>query len=59
MLEAIGAGSRRKIGKRDWADIFLESEELQVVKAEIEQLKKLGLSHEEDNDPRLQNECKL
>lgn len=39
MLEAIGAGSAPRIGKRDWADIWRDSEEFTNVKKEIEQLK--------------------
>jgi ATP-binding cassette, subfamily G (WHITE), member 2, SNQ2 len=39
MLEAIGAGSRPRVGDRDWADIWTESEELEEVKKEIIHLK--------------------
>ncbi|KAK4046639.1 ATP-binding cassette transporter snq2 [Microbotryomycetes sp. JL201] len=48
MLEAIGAGSSRQIGKKDWADIWLESPEFAQVKQEIQQLKEesLALPHE-------------
>ena len=35
MLEAIGAGSRRRIGDRDWADIWADSPELEAIKHEI------------------------
>lgn len=47
MLEAIGAGSRRQIGNRDWSELWTESEELIQVKREIEELKATGLSHPE------------
>lgn len=45
------------VGKKDWADLWLESQELVQVKAEIEELKKEGLSHVEDSDAHLQSEC--
>lgn len=35
MLEAIGAGSSPRIGDRDWADIWADSDELAQVKADI------------------------
>ncbi|KAF4122773.1 ABC-type branched-chain amino acid transport system, ATPase component [Geosmithia morbida] len=39
MLEAVGAGSKPRIGDRDWADIWAGSPELVEVKATIAQLK--------------------
>lgn len=39
MLEAIGAGSRPRMGNRDWADIWKDSPELANVKDTISQLK--------------------
>lgn len=56
MLEAIGAGSRRMVGKTDWADLWLESEELVQVKREIEELKKEGLATVDTEDPNLETE---
>ncbi|SCZ91281.1 BZ3500_MvSof-1268-A1-R1_Chr1-2g01305 [Microbotryum saponariae] len=44
MLEAIGAGSSRAVGKKDWADLWLESEELGQVKKEIAELKQHSLA---------------
>ena len=58
MLEAIGAGSRRAVGKKDWADIWTDSEELVEVKAQIEQLKLEGLKIQESDDATLQKECR-
>ena len=42
MLEAIGAGSSKAVGKRDWADIWLESPQFAKVKEEIAELKRAG-----------------
>lgn len=42
MLEAIGAGSRPRMGDRDWADIWRDSPELAQVKEKIAQLKQAG-----------------
>jgi ATP-binding cassette, subfamily G (WHITE), member 2, SNQ2 len=39
MLEAIGAGSRARVGDRDWADIWTDSQELVEVKRKIGQIK--------------------
>jgi len=39
MLEAIGAGSRPRVGDMDWADIWAQSPELAEVKNEILRLK--------------------
>lgn len=39
MLDAIGAGQAPRIGDKDWAEIFAESEELAKIKEHITQLK--------------------
>lgn len=39
MLEAIGAGSIDRIGAKDWADVWRESDEFQQVKQEIAEFK--------------------
>jgi ATP-binding cassette, subfamily G (WHITE), member 2, SNQ2 len=39
MLEAIGAGSRARVGQRDWADIWNESPEFEEVKKQIVRIK--------------------
>lgn len=53
MLEAIGAGSRPRIGPQDWKDIWLESPEFETLKREIEELKAEGVtkSIEETAEP--------
>ncbi|GJN91548.1 hypothetical protein Rhopal_004571-T1 [Rhodotorula paludigena] len=56
MLEAIGAGSGKQIGPKDWADIWLDSEEFVSVKQRIEELKKEGLAMPEETDPSLKNQ---
>ncbi|GAA5991262.1 hypothetical protein JCM10908_003228 [Rhodotorula pacifica] len=50
MLEAIGAGSGRRIGDKDWADIWLESEEFAKVKETIKKLNEEGLAMPEDSE---------
>lgn len=57
MLEAVGAGSSKQIGAKDWADIWLDSDELAAVKREIEHIKEEGLATPEDLDPSLHLEC--
>ncbi|GAA5846326.1 hypothetical protein JCM5353_001490 [Sporobolomyces roseus] len=42
MLEAIGAGSGKRIGPKDWADLWLESPQFAKVKEEIADLKRQG-----------------
>lgn len=39
MLDAIGAGQTRRIGDRDWGDVWRNSPELEAVKKEIIQIK--------------------
>ena len=56
-LEAIGAGSGRQIGNKDWADIWLESEEFAQVKETIKQLNAEGLAMPEETDPSLKKAC--
>ena len=56
MLEAIGAGSRRRIGNKDWADIWRDSPELDVVKEEIAELKRESLARPAEIDPEAQLE---
>ncbi|GAA6043179.1 hypothetical protein JCM8097_008713 [Rhodosporidiobolus ruineniae] len=56
MLEAIGAGSGRAVGSKDWADIWNDSPEFDTVKREIAQLKEEGLAMPESTDPSLKKE---
>jgi ATP-binding cassette, subfamily G (WHITE), member 2, SNQ2 len=44
MLDAIGAGSQRRVGDRDWADIYLDSPLFEQNKAEIQRLKEQSLA---------------
>jgi ATP-binding cassette, subfamily G (WHITE), member 2, SNQ2 len=39
MLETIGAGSRPRVGHRDWADIWSDSQEFEEIKKQITQIK--------------------
>jgi ATP-binding cassette, subfamily G (WHITE), member 2, SNQ2 len=43
MLDAIGAGSQRRVGDRDWADIYLDSKLFQENKQTIHELKQQAL----------------
>ena len=45
MLDAIGAGLSPRIGDRDWADIWRESSEYEVMRQEIEKIKQQGVDH--------------
>ncbi|GAA5916936.1 hypothetical protein JCM6882_003833 [Rhodosporidiobolus microsporus] len=56
MLEAIGAGSGKAVGSKDWADVWLDSPEFDTVKQEIGQLKQEGLAMPESDDPSLEKE---
>lgn len=58
MLEAIGAGSSRRIGNKDWADIWNESEEFGQVKEEIRQLNEAARSKPEERLIGAETECK-
>ncbi|KAJ9640005.1 ATP-binding cassette transporter snq2 [Coniosporium tulheliwenetii] len=40
MLDAIGAGQAPRIGKRDWADVWTDSDEFAAVKEEIAEIKR-------------------
>ncbi|GAA6008132.1 hypothetical protein JCM10207_007040 [Rhodosporidiobolus poonsookiae] len=56
MLEAIGAGSRKKIGDKDWADIYLDSPEFAENKRIIEELKQEGLAMPDADEKKLERE---
>ncbi|KAJ6623061.1 ABC-2 type transporter-domain-containing protein [Mycena sp. CBHHK59/15] len=53
MLEAIGAGTTRRIGDRDWKDIWLDSFECQKLRDEISAIKASALSHPEPEKKKL------
>lgn len=44
MLEFIGAGVAKRVGDKDWKDIWFESEECRIVEREIKAIKERGLS---------------
>ncbi|KAF2791825.1 hypothetical protein K505DRAFT_351045 [Melanomma pulvis-pyrius CBS 109.77] len=44
MLDAIGAGQSARLGKRDWADVWADSEELAEVKREIIRVKETRIA---------------
>ncbi|KZO94469.1 ABC-transporter [Calocera viscosa TUFC12733] len=50
MLEAIGAGTTRRIGSKDWGEIWLESSEYQLLRREIEDIKREALQHPNTED---------
>ncbi len=56
MLEAIGAGSRPRVGSRDWADIWNDSPELANVKDTISQLKESRKAAASQIDSSMQKE---
>lgn len=50
MLEAIGAGSSKRIGPTDWKDLWLASPEFAQLCKEIEILKEEGAARPDDHD---------
>jgi ABC-type multidrug transport system permease subunit len=56
MLDAIGAGQAPRIGKKDWADVWRESEEYAEVKAEIVRIKETRLAEVGSADPVVHKE---
>jgi ATP-binding cassette subfamily G (WHITE) protein 2 (SNQ2) len=56
MLEAIGAGVKRRVGNRDWAELWVESPEFAQVKDDIAAIKKESLSHTEEVDADAERE---
>lgn len=49
MLDAIGAGSQKRVGSRDWADIYLDSALFAENKAEIHRLKEQAIVEFQDD----------
>jgi ATP-binding cassette subfamily G (WHITE) protein 2 (SNQ2) len=56
MLDAIGAGQATRLGKRDWADVWRESEELAEVKREILHVKETRMAQVSSEDASQQQE---
>lgn len=57
MLEAIGAGSSKQVGKKDWADLWLESTEFEKTKQTIIELDAQGIQLADSEDSSLSKEC--
>ncbi|KAH8927386.1 hypothetical protein BT69DRAFT_1347368 [Atractiella rhizophila] len=53
MLDAIGAGSQKRIGNKDWGDRWRDTEEFQQVKREIEDIKKAASAAPDVSDEKI------
>jgi len=49
MLDAIGAGSQKRVGPRPWCEVYRDSELFQENLKEIERIKQGAASHSEDS----------
>ncbi|KAG9100824.1 hypothetical protein FRC06_003645 [Ceratobasidium sp. 370] len=56
VLEAIGAGSRERIGPTDWAELWRQSDEFARVKQEIAHIKEEAAKHPPEVDPKANDE---
>lgn len=56
MLDAIGAGSTPRLGKRDWGDVWNDSEEFAQVKQEIVRIKETRIAEVGSAEPVVQKE---
>lgn len=56
MLDAIGAGQTPRIGKRDWADVWNDSEEFAQVKADIVRINEERIREVGSAEPVVQHE---
>ncbi|KAF2269439.1 hypothetical protein CC78DRAFT_487060 [Lojkania enalia] len=56
MLDAIGAGQAPRIGKRDWADVWSDSEEFAEIKDEIVRIKRTRIAEVGSVEPIEQKE---
>ncbi|KAF2734360.1 ABC transporter [Polyplosphaeria fusca] len=56
MLDAIGAGQSPRLGKRDWADVWADSEEFAQVKEEIVRVKRTRIAEVGSAEPVVQKE---
>lgn len=57
MLEAIGAGSRRRVGNKDWADRWAESPDHEENKREILRIKEEALASHDEGPKIIETEC--
>ncbi|KAF2096243.1 hypothetical protein NA57DRAFT_67762 [Rhizodiscina lignyota] len=56
MLDAIGAGQTPRIGPKDWADIWSDSQEFEETKREIVRIKEQRIQEVGDAEPVMQKE---
>ncbi|KAF8744340.1 ABC transporter, partial [Rhizoctonia solani] len=56
VLEAIGAGSRERVGPTDWAELWRQSSNFQEVKREIQHIKEEAAKHPPEVDPKANDE---
>ncbi|PVI00433.1 ABC transporter CDR4 [Periconia macrospinosa] len=56
MLDAIGAGSAPRLGSRDWADVWADSEEFAEVKNNIIRTKETRITEVGNAEPQVQKE---
>ncbi|QRW00881.1 ABC-2 type transporter [Ceratobasidium sp. AG-Ba] len=56
VLEAIGAGSRERIGPTDWAELWRQSDNFARVKQEIAHIKEEAAKHPPEVDPKANDE---
>ncbi|KAG9127447.1 hypothetical protein FRC07_013764 [Ceratobasidium sp. 392] len=56
VLEAIGAGSRERVGPTDWAELWRQSKEFTRVKQEIAQIKEEAAKQPPEVDPKANDE---
>ncbi|KAG9089211.1 hypothetical protein FS749_001533 [Ceratobasidium sp. UAMH 11750] len=56
VLEAIGAGSRERVGPTDWAELWRQSEEFARVKQEIAHIKEEAAKQPPEVDPKANDE---
>ncbi|CAE6423760.1 unnamed protein product [Rhizoctonia solani] len=56
VLEAIGAGSRDRIGPTDWAELWRQSANFEQVKREIQHIRAEAAQHPPESDPKADQE---
>lgn len=56
MLDAIGSGQAPRIGKRDWSNVWVDSEEFALTKQEIVQIKETRMAEVGAAEPTVQKE---
>ncbi|KAF8743104.1 ABC transporter, partial [Rhizoctonia solani] len=56
VLEAIGAGSRERIGPTDWAELWRQSTNFEQVRREIQHIRAEATQHPPESDPKANQE---